>query len=151
MRKHTFNIFIDLDGTILNVYARYFAIFRKFISSEIDELNTFEDWKKLKRWAEDNGHELVLVSAQRPHCEEPTTAWLKEWGFDFGEIHYTKNKWAVDVDVLIDDSPEKLQDFKTKSVVGGVSICMKQSWNKQCQNSTMSIDRLSDITTMIFE
>lgn len=49
MRKHTFNIFIDLDGTILNVYARYFAIFRKFISSEIDELNTFEDWKKLKR------------------------------------------------------------------------------------------------------
>ena len=110
-----------------------------------------EDWKTLKRWAEDNGHELVLVSAQRPHCEEPTTAWLKEWGFDFGEIHYTKNKWAVDVDVLIDDSPEKLQDFKTKSVVGGVSICMKQSWNKQCQNSTMSIDRLSDITTMIFE
>ncbi len=35
-----------------------------------------EDWKILKRWAEDNGHELVLVSAQRPHCEEPTTEWL---------------------------------------------------------------------------
>ena len=110
-----------------------------------------EDWKTLKRWAEDNGHELILVSAQRPHCEEPTTAWLKEWGFDFGEIHYTKNKWAVDVDILIDDSPEKLDDFREKSVVGGVPVCMKQSWNQQCQESSMSIDRLSDITTMIFE
>jgi len=109
-----------------------------------------EDWKTLKRWAEDNGHELVLVSAQRPHCEEPTTEWLKEYGFDFDEIHYTKNKWAIDVDVLIDDSPEKLNDFKEKSVVGGVPICMKQSWNKHCQNSSMSIDRLSDITSMVF-
>ena len=41
-----------------------------------------EDWKKLKRWAEDNGHELVLVSAQREHCEEPTDEWLKKYGFD---------------------------------------------------------------------
>ena len=110
-----------------------------------------EDWKTLKRWAEDNGHELVLVSAQREHCEEPTTEWLQKYGFDFDEIHYTKHKWAIDVDVLIDDSPAKLKKFNEKSVVGGVSICMKQSWNKECQNSSMSIDRLSDITTMIFE
>ena len=109
-----------------------------------------EDWKKLKAWAILNDHELVLVSAQRPHCEEPTTEWLREHGFDFGEIHYTKNKWAVDVDVLIDDSPEKLDDFKEKSVVGGVPICMKQSWNKECQDSSMSIDRLSDIMSLVF-
>ena len=58
--------------------------------------SSVEDWIKLKRWAEDNGHELVLVSAQRPHCEEPTTEWLIEHGFDFNEIHYTKNKWSID-------------------------------------------------------
>ena len=109
-----------------------------------------EDWKKLKRWAEDNGHELVLVSAQRPHCEEPTDEWLKKYGFDFKEKHYTQHKWAVDVDVLIDDSPEKLKDFREKSVVGGTSICMKQSWNKECQDSSMSIDRLSDIMSLVF-
>ena len=28
-----------------------------------------EDWKKLKAWAILNDHELVLVSAQREHCE----------------------------------------------------------------------------------
>ena len=109
-----------------------------------------EDWKILKRWAEDNGHELVLVSAQREHCEEPTTKWLKEYGFDFEEIHYTKNKWSINVDVLIDDSPEKLKDFDEKSVNHGHSICMKQSWNKECQASSISIDRLSDIMSLVF-
>ena len=109
-----------------------------------------EDWKNLKRWAEDNGHELVLVSAQRPHCEEPTDEWLKKYGFDFKEKHYTQHKWAVDVDVLIDDSPSKLKKFNEKSINNGHSICMKQSWNKQCQESSMSIDRLSDIMTRVF-
>ena len=121
-------------------YLDFFGVEASPIQSSV------EDWKILKRWAEDNGHELVLVSAQREHCEEPTTEWLKKYGFDFDEIHYTKNKWSIDVDVLIDDSPEKLKDFKEKSVVGAVPICMKQSWNQECHTKYMSIDRLSDIT-----
>ena len=109
-----------------------------------------EDWKKLKRWAEDNGHELVLVSAQRPHCEEPTNEWLKKYGFDFDEKHYTQNKWAVDVDVLIDDSPSKLKTFNERSVNHGHSICMKQPWNNYGKASSISIDKLSDIMTRCF-
>jgi len=112
--------------------------------------SSVEDWKKLKRWAKENGHELVLVSAQREHCEELTDAWLEKYGFDFKEKHYTHNKWAVDVDVLIDDSPEKLKIFKDRSVAYGNAICYKQTWNKECQDSTMSIDRLSDIMTRVF-
>ena len=109
-----------------------------------------EDWPKLKQWAKDNGHELVLVSAQRDHCIEPTNDWLKKYGFDFQEKHYTKHKWAVDVDILIDDSPEKLSDFDEKSVNNGRPICMKQTWNEDCQDKYMSIDRLSDIMTRVF-
>ena len=64
----------------------------------------------------------------------------------------------VEEDVLIisgdkhgfDDSPEKLETFEKESVAGGTPICMKQSWNKQCQHSTMSIDRLSDIIGKVF-
>ena len=112
--------------------------------------SSVDDWNKLKRWAEDNGHELVLVSAQRPHCEEPTDEWLKKYGFDFKEKHYTQNKWAVDVDVLIDDSPAKLKKFNERSVNHGHSICMKQSWNKECHNKYISIDRLSEIITKVF-
>ena len=73
--------------------------------------SSLEDWSKLKAWAKEHDHELVLVSAQREHCEEPTRQWLEKWGFDFDEIHFTKEKWSVDVDILIDDSPEKLDIF----------------------------------------
>ena len=38
--------------------------------------SSVEDWKKLKEWAHENGHELVLVSAQRENCKEPTRQWL---------------------------------------------------------------------------
>ena len=109
-----------------------------------------EDWPKLKEWAEENGHELVLVSAQREHCEEPTDEWLEKHGFDFKEKHYTQDKWAVDVDILIDDSPSKLKKFNERSVNYGKAICYKQPWNQQCQSSSMSIDRLSDIIGKVF-
>ena len=112
--------------------------------------SSVEDWKKLKRWAEDNGHELILVSAQRDHCIEPTNAWLEKYGFDFKEKHYTKNKWAVDVDVLIDDSPEKLDIFNDRSVAYGRPICYRQTWNQDSQKKYMTIDKLSDIMGRVF-
>ena len=112
--------------------------------------SSVEDWPKLKQWAKEHGHELVLVSAQREHCKEPTTAWLKEYGFDFDEIHYTKEKWSIDVDVLVDDSPEKLDIFNDRSVSYGKPICMKQTWNQESQKKYMTIDRLSDIMTRVF-
>ena len=112
--------------------------------------SSIEDWPKLKEWAEENGHELVLVSAQREHCMEPTDEWLEKHGFDFKEKHYTQDKWAVDVDVLIDDSPEKLEQFADRSVNYGSAICYKQSWNQHCQDKGMSINRLSDIIGKVF-
>ena len=126
-------------------YLDFFGVVANPIKSSV------EDWPILKQWAKENGHELVLVSAQRPHCIEPTDAWLEECGFDFKEKHYTKQKWSIDVDVLIDDSPEKLEDFNKKSIVGGIPICMKQTWNQECQKKYMSIDRLSDIISKIHE
>ncbi len=109
-----------------------------------------EDWNKLRAWAIENGHELCLVSAQREHCMDPTTDWLQRWGFvGWDEIHFTKQKWSIDVDVLIDDSPEKLDDFNEKSVSGGKAICMKQTWNQECHTKYKSIDRFSDLITKI--
>ena len=137
------------DETEKYVFEDNYLDFFGVVASPIKE--AVEDWPILKAWAYRNGHELVLVSAQRDHCIEPTDAWLEECGFDFKEKHYTKKKWSIDVDVLIDDSPEKLNDFNNKSVIGGVPICMNQSWNKECQKRYMSIDRLSDIISKIHE
>ena len=112
--------------------------------------DAIEDWPKLKQWAKENDHQLILVSAQREHCKEPTTDWLQRWGFMFDEMHYTKEKWSIDVDVLIDDSPEKLDIFNDRSVAYGKPICFKQTWNTESQKKYMTIDRLSDIMTRVF-
>ena len=112
--------------------------------------SSIEDWKKLKRWAEDEGHELVLVSAQREQTKDITDEWLDYYGFDFKEKHYTHQKWSVDVDILIDDSPKKLGIFKKKSINNGMPIVFKQNWNTKSQKSKMTIDRLSDIIGRVF-
>tara|TARA_Y100000593_G_C4303282_1_gene334465 strand:- start:1319 stop:1882 length:564 start_codon:yes stop_codon:yes gene_type:complete len=112
--------------------------------------SSLEDWPKLKEWAKENNHELILVSAQRPHCEEPTREFLEKYGFDFDEIHFTKMKQLVDVDVLVDDSPEKLDIFKERSINYGNPICFKQTWNTESQKKYTTIDRLSDIIGRLF-
>ena len=104
-----------------------------------------EDWIDLKEWATKNGHELILVSAQRPQCKEPTRKWLKRYEFDFDKIIFTHDKWKADVDVLIDDSPDKMREFKEKSINNGHPICYRQTWNTKCHKKYMSIDRLSDL------
>ena len=111
---------------------------------------SFLDWPKLQKWALENDHKLILVSAQRENCEELTTEWLQRWGFMFDEIHYTHDKWSVDVDVLIDDSPDKLAHFKDRSVSYGTPIVMKQTWNENVRDKYIGIDRLSDIMTKVF-
>ena len=113
--------------------------------------SSFEDWNKLRAWAIENGHKLILVSAQRDHCQEPTDAWLQRWGFvGWDEMYYTHDKWAIDVDVLIDDSPSKLDKFKDRSVAYGNPICYRQTWNTKSQKKYMTIDRLSDIIGKVF-
>jgi len=109
-----------------------------------------EDFPKLVEWAKENGHELVLVSAQRDDCIDITDMWLNNYRFKFDEKHYTKLKHLVDVDVLIDDSPAKLGRFKKQSITKGVPICFRQDWNTKSQKSKITIDRLSDIMSLVF-
>ena len=43
----------------------------------------------------------------------------------------------------------KVPGFNKKSVSGGKSICMKQTWNQECHTKYKSIDRLSDLITIL--
>jgi len=109
-----------------------------------------EDWPKLNKWAKENNHELVLVSAQRSNCIEPTKKWLMVHGFDFKEMHFTNKKHLVDVDILIDDSPAKLSMFEKKSINNGAPICFNRPWNTKSQKTKMTINRLSEIISRVF-
>ena len=81
---------------------------------------------------------------------EVVREFLQENGFYFNEIHFTHDKWSIDVDVLIDDSPSKLKKFKDRSVAGGLPVCMKTTWNSELHEEMMSIDRLSDLVGRCF-
>ena len=136
------------DETEDYVFVKHYK--ELFGSNATPSLKSLSDWPVLKEWAKENGHELVLVSAQRQQCKEITTKWLEKYGFDFDEMHYTHKKWSVDVDVLVDDSPAKLGAFKKKSITGGVPIVFRQTWNTKSQKSKITIDRLSDIMYLCF-
>ena len=125
--------------------------FEELFGPEASVIETsLTDWPILKAWAKEQGHELILVSAQRKNCVELTEAWLQRWGFVFDEIHFTHKKWSVDVDVLVDDSPAKLGMFKKKSINKGVPICFRQTWNTKSQKSKLTIDRLTDLMYVCF-
>ena len=102
------------------------------------------------KWAKANGHELILVSAQRDDCIDITNMWLNNYRFKFDEKIYTHKKHLVDVDVLVDDSPSKLGRFKKQSINNGVPICFRQTWNTKSQKSKLTIDRLSDLMYVCF-
>ena len=59
-------------------------------------------------------------------------------------------KQLIDVDILIDDSPEKLDIFKERSIERGSPICFRQPWNQQSQKKYMTIDTLSDLEGRCF-
>ena len=109
-----------------------------------------EDWPVLMEWAKNQGHELILVSAQRDDCIDITNMWLDNYRFKFDERIYTHLKHLVDVDVLVDDSPAKLGRFKKKSVNNGIPIVFRQTWNTKSQKSKLTIDRLSDLMYVCF-
>jgi FMN phosphatase YigB (HAD superfamily) len=72
--------------------------YKKLFGPEANVIpSVLEDWPKLVEWAKENGHELVLVSAQRSHCEELTTEWLQRWGIVYEtNLEYRKSKEVYD-------------------------------------------------------
>ena len=111
--------------------------------------SSIEDWNNFVEWAKDNNHELVIVSAQKPHTKKLTDDWLDFWGFCVKERHYTHKKYSVDIDVLIDDSPTKLIDYKKYSINNGIPICYNQNWNIECRKKMISINRLSKVKKVL--
>ena len=113
--------------------------------------DALDSWLDLCVWADKDDYKLILVSNQRDNCIGLTNLWLYKNGFDFKEIHYTKDKWNTDIDMLIDDSPAKLKAFKEKSITFGTPICFKRPWNKSVQDDYICIDSLLDIKRIMDE
>ena len=69
--------------------------------------------KILSEWAEEKGHDLVCVTSQKPHASHHTLSWLGKYGLNFDTVYFRKGwkKWMVDVDYLVDDSPNNYDNW----------------------------------------
>ena len=73
--------------------------------------NTLKEFKKLKHWADSNSVLLVCVTSQEDHLIGLTYFWLAMNNILFKEIHIAHDKHNVDIDYLIDDSPQNYQKW----------------------------------------
>ena len=63
--------------------------------------------RTLKNWIKHYNHEWVCVTSQKEHARHYTLSWLGKYELNFDKVVFAKgkDKWQVDVDYLIDDSP----------------------------------------------
>jgi 5'(3')-deoxyribonucleotidase len=57
------------------------------------------------------GHDIVVITAKPRWAVPDTLAWLADVRLPTREIHITDDKWTVDCDVYLDDSPYVLPDY----------------------------------------
>lgn len=74
----------------------------------------------------DEGHQIVICSWQFTHRNRVATLeWLERWKIPFSDICFTKNKWLVGGDVIIDDNPAFLSD----PMENAIKIIVTQPYN----------------------
>ena len=74
-----------------------------------------ENVRTLKNWIKHyNDIEWVCVTSQKEHAYHYTLSWLGKHELNFDRIVFAKgkDKWQVDVDYLIDDSPKNYEYWK---------------------------------------
>jgi 5'(3')-deoxyribonucleotidase len=60
------------------------------------------------------GHDIVIVTAKPGWAVPDTLSWLGDMRMPTREVHIIDEKWTVDCDVYLDDSPYVLPDYVAK-------------------------------------
>ena len=73
-----------------------------------------ENVRTLKYWIKHINKEWVCVTSQKEHAHHYTLSWLGKHELNFDRVVFAKgkDKWQVDVDYLIDDSPKNYEYWK---------------------------------------
>ena len=109
-----------------------------------------EQMYDLMDWAEEKGHSLVCVTSQKLHARHHTLSWLGKYGLNFDTVYFRKGwqKWMVDVDYLVDDSPNNFENWvKGRGMQEGF-ILMNQPYNGHIKSS-YRITELNQIKEII--
>ena len=101
-------------------------------------------------WAEEKGHSLVCITSQKNHARHHTLAWLAKYGMNFDTVYFRKGwqKWQVDVDFLVDDSPSNFDNWVRGRGMQYGFILMDAPYNQHCK-SDYRINELKQIKDII--
>jgi 5'(3')-deoxyribonucleotidase len=109
-----------------------------------------EQMYDLMDWAEEKSHSLVCVTSQKPHARHHTLSWLGKHGINFDTVYFRKGwqKWMVDVDYLVDDSPNNFENWVRGRGMQEGFILMNQPYNEYIK-SNCRIKELKQIKEII--
>ena len=87
----------------------------------------------LKYWMKHLNKEFVCVTSQKEHARHYTLSWLGKHGLNFDKVVFAKgkDKWQVDVDYLIDDSPVNYKYWKDGRQDEDGFILLDRPYNKK--------------------
>lgn len=73
-----------------------------------------ENVSYLKKLLEESEHTFVCVTSQKEHARYHTLNWLGKQGLNFETVYFRKSaeKWLVEIDYIIDDSPNVYNHWK---------------------------------------
>ena len=106
--------------------------------------------KDLILWGEDVDVSFVCVTSQKPHARHHTLSWLGNHGINFDTVYFRKGwkKWMVDVDYLVDDSPNNFENWVRGRGMQEGFILMDQPYNQHIKSS-YRITELNQIKEII--
>jgi 5'(3')-deoxyribonucleotidase len=80
----------------------------------------------LHRLAQD--HEIIILSNKPPWAVSDTFCWIGEQGLPTREVHLLRDKWLVECDIYLDDSPHLLPKL-VRHRPGAVICRYARPWN----------------------
>ena len=121
--------------------------FFKFNSNKIFLLS--ETYSKVRESIDllrNNGHKVIIVTWQPVFRNKINTLYfLESNGIQYDDICFTKDKWMVQGDWLIDDNPEFITDERDESK----KMMIKMPYNKDCNFPCNKANNLQEAVDII--
>lgn len=121
--------------------------FFKFNSNKIFLLS--ETYSKVRESIDllrNNGHKVIIVTWQPVFRNKINTLYfLESNGIQYDDICFTKDKWIVQGDWLIDDNPEFITDERDESK----KMMIKMPYNKECNFPCNRANNLQEAVDII--
>jgi len=143
----------NFEATKPELQKIYWDEFTKEIMGESPAFEeNVEQMKRLIQYAHEpegtSDITYVCVTSQKPHSRHHTLSWLGNHGLNFDTVYFRKGwkKWMVDVDYLVDDSPNNFENWVRGRGMKEGFILMDRPYNQHIKTDyrVYDIDGIMD-------